>query len=117
MCVGWRRAGVSVGRNNVYKLGTCISRRMCIWTLAVWSIDNQNKDLVPKFLTANLMNFELKKCVHFFIILGQNFVAELPPLTYFSLSFLFVFIHWRVLQRLKLSVGDVIVSQKGSNGD
>ena len=29
-----------------------------------------------------------------------------------SLSFLFIFVHWRLLQSIKLSVGDVIVSKK-----
>ena len=34
-----------------------------------------------------------------------------------SLSFWFVFLHWRLLQNIKLSVNDVIVSQKGSSGE
>ena len=33
------------------------------------------------------------------------------------LSFLFVFVQWSVLAALKLSAGDVIVSQKGFNGE
>ena len=41
---------------------------------------------------------------------------ELSPLGYFSLI-LFAFVQWSMLGRLKLSVSDVIVSQKGSNGD
>ena len=45
-----------------------------------------------------------------------HFLLQQSQMEYLSLI-LFVFVQWSVLKRIKLSVSDFIVSQKGSNGD